>query len=390
MNNAAIDGGGGGGDFDWTRLYQATGRIEDLIGVLKGNELAQEYVLRAADHSDGMMQQDYQYQTKPFDGRYQVTYNQLVPVPELYTEEAVAITKQYDEAMGQSFANGVGWASGISGYLVSLVGPLTEPSVSAMDTIVQDLKAVPLWSLFDEDFSRDKDGIGLSTTLGHWRGDSALAFATFYNNIDDVCSRYAFIKDAAATWVDGCGALVAAVRIGLLEFLESVGDHLSALCDQWAKDPHSVGAKSYDDPVIALGGVALEIAEALPVVDKVVSLPGKIVDIADKVGELKSFAGLISKYTGFSLSDMKTEPLNYEASTADAVYELVTSTVVDKHVTPLQDGFALIASDRTTNLVNEINSLQHPLNDRPNSTRGQTFYPNVVPESITKDPANYV
>ncbi|PVG84268.1 hypothetical protein DDE18_01140 [Nocardioides gansuensis] len=374
--------------FDYSRLVELCLDIESYLGYLKGNELVVEYVeaqnvqgeLYLIDHADEQIAGDYailSYKSTPSDGQFACEFFGLRWVLPFDPQGDMpswgpGYLDTLKEGARTSWESGATWASGIADYLKNLCGTFTEADVEKFQSVSIDLKNAIGLGLVPADFAASSNS-DFGSTLVHWQGGWRDAFVTFYEHLPPRADLYASLVSITGDWVEGVGALVAAAQAGLLDFLQSVKDALAVQLGQWIEVGRT--PESYDAPpdlgwVADIAGVAGDIVEVIPIVDKFAEIPGDVVQVAETIGDLKSAGDIIGKYVNTSGDDLPRRPIEFTMKTAEEIYNGLTSTMYDEFLGEFDKALQTLKTERAQSIVDSVNNVQGDRDWYPRSVPG--------------------
>lgn len=364
--------------FDDDRLLRLTRDIERYLGYLKGNELVREYTdaqnLDAEDQasqlSDGFLNTfpaDL-YTSTPEESEFACDFYALAISAPFYgtdepTSESRRFFREIAEGMEQSWGNGVDWARGMGGELRAICKPFTSPDPQRLNEIAEglvSLSSARLAGLLPNDFAAHSDGINFGSTLDGWHGRAANTFQTFYDNLSDRGNGYAVCIGLAAGWVAGSAGLIAAAQSGVLDFLESVREGLVLQLEEWAEthgNPQD-WPKPADWGLIGdIAGVASDIAELIPVVDKFKKVPGVISDVAELVRDVGNVTNKVNSYVGDNGVDKVEARTEFHVETAADLWTAATTVLYDEILHELKKGLDDLA-DESRRGIRMLHNLQ--------------------------------
>jgi hypothetical protein len=354
--------------FDSARLYSLTRDIEKYLGYLKGNELIRQYTdAQIADVEEqilampeggfaNMFRVSEFYTSTPQDSEFTCDFSALfimAPFDNIgeASAERTAYFGQIGDGLRQSWENGAVWASGMGADLRAICEPFTSPDPASLNEIAkafQTLSGTRLASLLPDDFAAHSDGRNFGSTLDGWHGDSANTFQSFYDTLADRGNGYAVCVGLAAGWVSGTAGLIAAAQTGLLDFLESVRDGLVIQLEEWvATYGNPQDWRRPDDWGIIgdIAGVALDIADLIPVVDKFRKVPGVISDIAGLIKDVNTVVTKVDGYVGGGDVPKVEARTEFNVRTAEELYRAATTVLHDEILHELNKGLDDLAAE---------------------------------------------
>lgn len=362
--------------FDWGKLTDYTDDIEEYLGILKGNELVREYFekVNAAVPAGTPRYGFYTYQSgdaanAPRDFDLWVDFSYFLDGKPLLGDGVGAEQREYDtklwEGARQSFDNGVGWASGIGGYLRDICKPFCLPDVEKFRTASAELRERIKWTqMAVPDFaSNSTEGVQFGARLDlwvvqGWHSDAATAFHAFYDNLAGKMLMYGNCAIACADLVDAVGGQVSAAQNGLFDFLKSVRDNLREQCVQWAQtrgNPFSYGPPPDLGWVADLFGIGKDIVEAIPLADKIAELPEHVTDVAEGIGSVIKAGQLIDKYVDIPAGQRR--PVSFSLETAEQVYNGLTDVLHNDYLGGYNRGLQAIETDRSRVLFDQVQQM---------------------------------
>ncbi len=325
--------------FDHGEFDKALDDLEEYLGYLKGNELAAktfyEFGLSTIDLQPAITEFDY---TTPCpNGRFAVKYDRYpsidvgLPADDWGIEQAQAKAKELKEAMDVSYQFGLNWASGIAAQARSICDQFTEPYVPTL-TAAMDLMQAKVVNPLQVSANDNWANLGGQASL--WGGDFADEFHNFYDNYDNVMSRFSVF----CGWINlgfGLGTkIIAGTQLGAGKFVTSLKKNIESQLDHWVDS----GGDTPSDPsewpawvgnVASLVDSTLSLASDIPIVG----------EAADLVELTKKLGAVAQDIDGLLGGNLLPEKETYSAvMTAEAANDLMMRTLYDDHYQAFTNG----------------------------------------------------
>lgn len=364
--------------FDSGQLDQHFMDIERYLGILKGNELVKEYFQAVSDNVPAGTERhnfftfnSLESDNAPREYELNVDFMYFMEGKPVIGDGRGSEQETYDRELRdgakQSYDNGVRWASGMAYYLRSIVKPFTLPDVERFRSVSSDLRDRIEWvAMTVPDFaSNSAEQIDFGARLDlwlvqGWQSDAAIAFNSFYDTLALRILGYSNVSIRAADLVDAVGGQVQAAQGGLLDFAERAASSLRDQCVQWGETQGNPFSFKPTDLgwVVDLVGIAKDIVDAIPIVDKVAKLPGTVVETTENIGKLIKSGELIDKYTTVPEGQRRLKEFTLES--ADKFYDDLTSTLYDDLYQGYNTGLMHIQTERSQILFGQVQALTDP------------------------------
>lgn len=326
--------------FDRTDFDQTLRDIEHYLGYLKGNELAHDYLMtmwgnlrqQYADQSGHpyTLSLEWEYKFPCPDQRFAVrpgvNWTPTVYVNPGDTVDWDAYVREVQKQTDVAYHEGVGWASGLAGYLRSVCDRFVKPDVGVLRDTMLDLERDVVMQLTD---APNDDWARLGDLNTRWTGDAAASFNEFYANYNDViarAARFAYLVNlgAAATT-----QVVSSAQVGALDYVHSMRDGLVAQLDQWAHvgwKPTDPVSSEFPEWVTDLFKVA---DNSLTVVADYVPVIGEVTDVRDNLKHIASLVGSVADLVG---AELPRAPRRVPVQSSTEIYSALTDALTDDYL----------------------------------------------------------
>lgn len=347
-------------DFDLARFYDLTDEIEDLLGILSGNNAVKDWWGAYQDSLGDRprVAQGLGYISQPSDMSYSVQFLFHGHPGDTTEEQLNQIMTDAYEAADQCFQNGVKWAAGIAGYLRDICASFTRADADRLKGAAQDLAnvRVELEAAVPADWT--------DLVLTEWIGESRNEFWNFYTELHDKGQEYVRYFAYAEAWFAAAAAIAVQTQNGLIDLLEGVRDNLRSQLEQWVEtngSPYSFGP--HDNPIPEIASFVGDVVGLVPAVG------GTVTSVRNVVSKTAALIGMIDTYTP------SIEQVSFTLESAEAVYTTLTTTLHDDFLKAFNDGMDRLASERSGPVLAQVDELVG---------RGQWF-PDPVPGASSPD-----
>lgn len=330
-------------DFSLARFYELTDEIEDLLGVLAGNNAVQDW-WRAYQDSLGdrpRVIEGLGYVSQPFDLRYSVNFWYVSGHPgDTTTEQLRQIQEDAHHAADQSFQNGSKWAAGVAGYLRDICASFTRADADLLKAATHQLAnmRVELEAAVPVDWT--------DLVITEWIGESRNEFMNFYTKLHDKGQEYVRYFAYAESWFAAATAVAVHTQNGLIPLLEGVRDNLRTQLEQWVETNGSpFSFEPVDNIIPDVAGIVGDVVGLVPGVN------GTVDSIKDIVSKTTEIIGLIDSYAP------KTKPVSFTLESAETVYSSLTSTLHDDFLKAFNDGMDQLAAEGSAPVIATMNEL---------------------------------
>lgn len=323
--------------FDRTDFENDLEDIETYLGYLRGNELMWEvfHQHELSTLNEPPWPVEWEYKTPCSNGRFKVdfSYYTLIDVVVAEGEAGDLARKAQDlkDAMNDAWRQGPTWAAGVAAQARSICERFTEPYVPTFAAAIDLMQSRVINEL---QISANDDWARLGNVQREWSGDFAANFNEFYDNYNDVITRYALF----ASWVNVGFAkgskIIAATQLGAGKFASSLKKNLEGQLDNWV-DQHGGKPSDPSEWPAWVGDVAkvidstLGLASDVPIVGEVADLTGLAKDVYALMGDVDTLVG------GGLLGEKKEYG---DIITAEQAYDLLIETLFDDHYKAFTDG----------------------------------------------------
>ncbi|WP_134764849.1 hypothetical protein [Nocardioides sp. 1609] len=317
--------------FDQGAFDDALDRIETCLGYLKGNELAwqtfHEYGLGTIEMPPALG--EFSYSTPCPDGRFKVEYWKYPSIDtqagwDSSPENIKAQVDGLKQAMDTAWRFGPSWANGVAGQMRDVCAQFTEPFVPTMTGAIEMMQARVVSQL---ELSVNDDWLELGGAAADWDGRFANNFRIFYDNYNDVVSRFGVFTGWINLGFSLAARLIAGAQQGAGKTADSLRKNLESQLDHWVHD----GGDQPNEP-----------GEWPPWVGDMASLVGSTLDLAGKipiVGEVNELRGLYSQTTAVmqDIDDLTGSNLMpdkkafAQVQRADEIYECLQTSMYDEY-----------------------------------------------------------
>lgn len=369
--------------FDRTDFENDLDDIETFLGYLRGNELMWDvfHQHELSTLNEPPWSVAWEYETPCSDGRFKVDFDHYTMIDVIVAEgEATQLEQKAQDLkdrMSDAWRQGPAWAAGVAAQARSICDQFTEPYVPTFAAAIDLMQSRVVNKL---QISANDDWARLGHVQQEWSGQFAGNFNEFYDNYNDVISRYALF----ASWINVGFAkgskIIAATQLGAGKFASSLKKNLEGQLDNWV-DQHGGKPSDPSEWPAWVGDVAkvidstLGLASDVPIVGELADLSGLTKDVVSLMEDVDALVG----------GGLLTEKKEYgDVITAEAAYDLLITTLYDDHYKAFKEGMQGLntGAEGSDSLERSISGRGLLEQMRDTKRRGDWALPEVPPENL--------
>lgn len=319
-------------------------RIEKLLGYLRGNENAWDYLTSVTDAVDQAsadnvhsgvadstvtldLEEGYHFPCPDIEYAVRPLWRPVLDFQWSSGFDATAFVKEVQAQADLAWQQGVAWAQGIGSYADSICAQFMLPDPTSLEATLIAMQQDVVLKLQD---SPVDDWANLGLLNGQWTGKGATSFNIFYQNFNEAIARYGLYSNLVCVGFACVTRLIAGTQAGALKFVQSFEKILQENAAAWAEqcrppqNPPELPAWVADVKKIGLDALAVG-GDFIPVVGDFVS---DLASANSKANHLKTLVTDVGDVTGIDLPEL---PNKITILTAEQGYDQLVSTLSDDY-----------------------------------------------------------